>query len=191
MIGTDREFESAVMLRRIDAEEVDVSSGIDLYPDLQEIYEYWKRKAAGNWAPLKADIDPIDIPRILPRVMLCDVFYKPDTEEVESFRYRLSGTGICDVHGFDPTALQPPDLTPPEYGALIQSHYEEAVTRREPMVHIIVLESIDKVRSYARIILPLSRDGNRVDVLMTIDSEKQNTLSDFLDDMDRARTDRL
>lgn len=179
------------MPRRIDAEEVDVSSGIDLYPDLQEIYEYWKLKAAGNWAPLKSDIDPVDIPRFLPRVMLCDVFYRPDTDEVESFRYRLSGTGICDVHGFDPTALRPTDLTPPEYGDLIQAHYEEAVIRRKPMVHIIVLESIDKTRSYARIILPLSHDGKRVDVLMTIDSEKQNTLSDFLDDLDKARTDRL
>lgn len=176
------------MLRRIDAEELDLTSGLDLYPDLKDVYGYWKSLAKDRWAPLKSDLDPVDIPSILPRVMLCDVFYRDDGSEIDSFRYRLSGTGICNIHGFDLTAIQPRDLSPPEYAALIQSHYEEAVAKRKPIAHIIILEYLDKARSYARIILPLSRDGDRVDVLMTVDSEKQNTLSDFLEDIEKVRS---
>ncbi len=73
------------------------------------------------------------------------------------------------------TAKSPRDLMPTAYGALIHDHYCQAVSRREPLLHLIVLDTIERSRSYARLLLPLSEDGCAVTMLMTIDSVEQNT----------------
>jgi PAS domain-containing protein len=60
-----------------------------LYPDLPDALEYWERKRGARFAPARADIEPLDLVQVLPRIMLAEVAHDP----VE-FRYRLSGTGI-------------------------------------------------------------------------------------------------
>ncbi|HWK43708.1 MAG TPA: PAS domain-containing protein [Stellaceae bacterium] len=153
---------------RVDALELDMAACP--YADLSDILGYWSAKCDGRFAPRRADIDPIDLVAWLPRIMLADVLADP-----LDFRYRLSGTGICDMHGQEPTGQSPRDLTPPPFGALIHAHYCAAVARRAPILHLIVLDASDRSRSYARLILPLSEDGAAVTMLMTVDSKEQNT----------------
>lgn len=167
------------LLEDIQAAALDLEQDLPRYPDLCLVLDYWRSKCADRFAPARADIDPVDLPRILPRIMLADV--ESDASGAIDFRYRLSGTGIGNVHGFDPTALRPTDLTPPIYGQLIHEHYRTVVERRQPLAHVIVLVTNKKQRSYARIILPLSADGETVNMLMTVDSETQNTLQEFLE----------
>jgi hypothetical protein len=102
--------------------------------------------------------------------MLADV-----QDDPLDFRYRLAGTGILDVHGRDLTHRGPRDLTPPAYGELIYRHYCEAVQRREPVVHLVLLDTAARAISYVRLLLPLSEDGSKVTMLMAIDSKEQNT----------------
>lgn len=146
--------------------------GAGEYPDLDEAYATWDRLRAGRPAPRRADMSPADFRKVLPRMMLADVLPAGGGSE---FRYRLAGTGICDVHGADPTGLGPRDLAPPAYGALIHDHYAEAVRTREPALHLIRLDSRDRDRCYARLLLPLSEDGEQVTMLISIDSEAQNS----------------
>lgn len=167
------------LLEDIQAARLDLARDLPRYPDLCLVLNYWRNKCHGRFAPARADIDPVDIPRILPRIMLADVV--TGTAGEVDFRYRLSGTRISDVHGFDPTALTPRHLTPPIYGQLIHAHYKAAVDMRQPLAHVIVLVTNKKQRSYARIILPLSADGETVNMLMTVDSETQNLLQEFLE----------
>jgi hypothetical protein len=157
-------------------ESVDLDLATDRYPDLSRVLAYWERKRGDRFAPCRADIDPADLIEALPRVMLADVIQEP-----LDFRYRLSGTGICDIHGQEPTGLRPRDLNPPAFGALIHQHYCLAVHRREPLLHIIVLDTQERSRSYARLLMPLSENGRTVTMLMAVDSEEQNTkaLKDF------------
>lgn len=166
------------LLEDIQAAKLDLEQDLSRYPDLCFALEYWQGKCAGRFAPARADIDPVEIPEVLPRVMLADVEAGASGEV--DFRYRLSGTGIRNVHGYDPTSLRPLDLTPPIYGQLIHAHYTAAVERRHPLAHIIVMVTNQKQRSYARIILPLSADGESVNMLMTVDSATQNLLQEFL-----------
>jgi hypothetical protein len=149
---------------------IDLPLGDPTYPDLVTMFNYWMSKRADRIAPGRDEIDPADFTRILPRVMIADVISEP-----LDFRYRLSGTGICNVHGEDLTHLHVRDLQPPQYGALIYDHYAQAVSEKRPLLHLIYLKSIDKVRTYARLILPLSSDGKIINMLMAIDSAKQNT----------------
>ena len=151
-------------------EAVELDSRTDRYPDLARVRAYWDRQRGDRFAPSRADIDPADLVEVLPRIMLADVLPEP-----LEFRYRLSGTGIAGVHSTDYTGKSPRDLTPPAYGALIHAHYCEAVRRREPLLHVIVLDADQRSRSYARLLLPLSRDGISVTMLMTVDSKEQNT----------------
>lgn len=167
------------LLENIQAARLDLEKDLPRYPDLCLVLDYWRSKKGKRIAPTRADIDPIDIPRILPRIMLADV--ETDTAGQMDFRYRLSGTGIRNVHGYDPTSLRPGDLTPPIYGQLIHAHYRTAVETRQPLAHVIVMVTNKKQRSYARIILPLSADGETINMLMTVDSATQNLLQEFLE----------
>jgi hypothetical protein len=151
-------------------EAVDLDPATDRYPDLSHVLAYWERKRADRFAPSRADIDPADLIEVLPRIMLADVIQEP-----LDFRYRLSGTAIREVHGQEPTGLRPSDLNPPAYGALIHEHYCLAVQRRQPLLHLITLDTADRSRSYARLLVPLSEDGSTVTMLMTVDSKEQNT----------------
>jgi hypothetical protein len=140
------------------------------YPVLADALDYWEHKRGARFAPARADIEPLDMVQVLPRIMLADVSYEP-----LEFRYRLSGTGIARVHGAEPTGLQPRELEPAEYGALIDSHYRQCVTERRPFLHLIILDTTHRARAYARLLLPLSSDGERVTMLMAIDSANQDT----------------
>jgi hypothetical protein len=158
---------------RHDAEQVEaleLDPTTDRYPDLQRVLAYWQRKRGGRLAPARTDIDPAELVAVLPRIMLADVLSDP-----LDFRYRLSGTGIRNIHGNDMTGRSPRALEPPAYGALIFAHYCEAVRRQEPLLHLIVLDAYQRSRSYARLLLPLSNDGEHITMLMAVDSKEQNT----------------
>lgn len=156
-----------LVLGQVEAVELDVAA--NPYPDLERVHAYWSAKRQGRFAPRRRDLDPVDMVEVLPRIMLVDVEQEP-----LDFRYRLSGTGICEVHGTDPTGSRPRDLKPQAYGALIDSHYRAVVAGGVPMLHLIVLDTYDRARAYARLLLPLSEDGVRVTMLMSIDCREQD-----------------
>ena len=154
----------------IEALELDIAT--NPYPDLQRVHDYWSAKRQGRLAPRRQDIDPIDLVEVLPRVMLIDIEREP-----LDFRYRLTGTGICALHGTDPTGTRPRDLRPRAYGALIDSHYRAAVMRRAPMLHLIMLDGGDPSRAYARLLLPLSEDGAEITMLVSVDGREHDRWS--------------
>ena len=174
---TERMQETLVDIR---AAELETREDLARYGDLLFARDYWDRIRGDAFAPPRASIDPADIVTVLPRVMLVDVSTDGPDGGL-SFRYRLCGTGICDTHKYDLTHRTPNDLLPPAYGRLIESHYRDAIARRAPIAHVIALQTDSKSRSYARLILPLSGDGETVTMLMLVDSEKQNALQEFLE----------
>ena len=102
---------------QLDATELRLDAP-DLDADLKFALDYWFKKRAGRLAPTRADIDPVDIAPLLPRVMLVDV----STDPVD-FRFRLAGTGLFKIHGAELTNKRALDLEPPAYGALIHRLY--------------------------------------------------------------------
>lgn len=70
---------------------------------VQRLYEYWCAKAGPDGAvPRRRDIDPTELPGLLPNLMLLDVERNP-----LRFRYRLVGTRVVDFsyHDFTGTYL--------------------------------------------------------------------------------------
>ena len=64
---------------------------------LRQAYEYWRRKAGARQLPSRLDIDPVEIPRLLPHIMLVDVM------GADLYRYRLIGTEIATAMGVNAT----------------------------------------------------------------------------------------
>lgn len=71
---------------------------------LARLYRYWWQKRGGGVAPHRSDLNPAEIPDLLPILHLIDVRWEP-----LSFRHRLVGTEIVerlerDVTGKEVTA---------------------------------------------------------------------------------------
>jgi hypothetical protein len=139
------------------------------YPDIDRILAYWRAKKGDRAFPSRADIDPMEFSRELPRVMMAEVSYDP-----LEFRYRVAGTGLFAMHGQELTGKKARDLDPPEFGAVIHRHYAEAIERRAPILHLIELTLDYLTTSYARIILPLSSDGTVIDRLITCEAHENH-----------------
>jgi hypothetical protein len=169
-----------VALPQVDAVELRLDDP-DLEADLRFALDYWFQKRAGRLAPTRADIDPIDIAPLLPRVMLVDV----STDPVD-FRFRLAGTGLFKIHGAELTNKRALELEPPAYGVLIHRLYCNALERRAPIVHRVLIECPTRRSAYLRIILPLSEDGVVINRLLTVESYA-DAAQDLRDCFEEAR----
>lgn len=130
---------------------------------LRQLYDYWRGKANGR-LPARADIDPVDVPHLLPYVFMIDVERAP-----RRFRFRLIGTQICAWAGRDVTGVYLDDPTYGPRGAIIQSQYAEVVDRG--VAYYIEQPAARPERDYIfyeRLVLPLAADGSRIDVLLCI-----------------------
>lgn len=67
-------------------------------PRVEALAAYWEARRAGRSFPSRADIDPLDIPGLLPDLVLLDVLPAP-----ESYRVRLFGTRLAEANSADLT----------------------------------------------------------------------------------------
>jgi hypothetical protein len=79
------------------------------HPVLREFHEYWRALAKGNRLPSRSQVDPVEIPSLLPNLFMIDVITGPPEP---SFRYRLAGTEITKMYGFEFTAMTVADAFP-------------------------------------------------------------------------------
>jgi hypothetical protein len=179
-IRLDGSFAGRNKRAQIDAVELRLDDPA-LDSDIRQAHDYWRRKRAGRLAPTRADIDPIEIAPLLPRVMLVDV----STDPID-FRFRLAGTGIFKIHGAELTNKRAFELEPPAYGALIHRLYGDALARRAPVAHRLLIECATRRSAYMRIILPLSEDGQAINRLMTVESYADSA-QDLRDCFEEAR----
>jgi hypothetical protein len=125
-----------------------------------EFYEYWLRKGAGRAMPARADIEPLEIPRLLANVFLMDVV--PGTPR--RFRFRLVGTRIADLEG-EMTNRFLDEFVPGAAGTAMARHYEETAGGRISVRHETLHWRKREYINYDVLLLPLSSDGETVDML--------------------------
>lgn len=129
---------------------------------LRTLFEYWdgQRPVPGR-LPARRDIDPLDIPKLLPCIYVLDVERDP-----MRFRFRLVGTSIIDWFKRDATGMYMDD---PEYGRQVEvilTHYLEVVDAARPRYDHHHSPQLDaRYRNYARLMCPLATDGKTVDML--------------------------
>jgi hypothetical protein len=136
----------------------------DLLPDgkLQRLYDYWLTRRREGIAPLRCDIDPVDIPELLPNLFLLDVI-----GDAEDFVFRLAGTLVEDAFSM---ALRGRSITETEEvsgTAIPVAHHVEVARGGGPRYREGMMGTTGREHwKIRRLLLPLSSDGRVVDVLM-------------------------
>ncbi len=132
------------------------------FEKLRALYDYWNSKRREGALPRRRDIDPVEIPHLLPIIYLLGVEHDP-----RRFRFRLVGTDIIRWFGRDATGLY---MDEPNYGRAveaIQPHYEAVVETGEPRCDPHLSPQLDaRYRNYTRLICPLTVGSSRVDMLL-------------------------
>jgi hypothetical protein len=116
--------------------------------------------------PSRADIDPTEIPKLLPDVML--------VERLDNgrYRYRLIGTENTRAHGLNATGRFLDEVLPgPDYAAHVLRLYDECVENRRALYSECLFFSPTRhqpERHTKVVFLPLSNDGTTVNMVFVI-----------------------
>jgi len=129
---------------------------------LRRLYDYWRSLARDGRVPSRRDIDPIDIPELLPNVFLLDVI-----GDADDFVFRLAGSQVEEafsmaLRGRSITEIQRAAGTPIPVAQHVEVARGGGPRYREGSV---LVSGRDHWRTQ-RLLLPLSSDGFTVDVLL-------------------------
>jgi len=138
---------------------------LDRWPEFRRVHDYLAAKAPPGKLPGRQHVDPVDLPDLLPRIMLIDVDRSATT--ARRYRIRLMGSELVALHGADVTGKYVDQAI--RGGKEIIAAYDDIVASRRPQ------HSEDNVRvagrefiPYERIAFPLAGDGENVDMLLLI-----------------------
>jgi hypothetical protein len=135
---------------------------------LLTLYTYWSAKRGQRVMPSRVDIDPGDVRALLPHLLLIDVIGGG-----ADFRYRLVGTEIERHIGRPITGRRFSETLNGEYLDYIRSLCQRVIAEAVPIYSENNFNDgrsgfaliADFKRAY-RLMLPLSRDGTTVDMLL-------------------------
>lgn len=143
-------------------------------PDVQAVYRYWKAKCAGRRMPRRADLDPADLVRYLPSVMLVDVLPSERRLGKPSYVYRLAGTREVAVRGFDPTGKPVDSYCFGLSAEAALANYDQVVESRAPWIDPFEMLSADStILDRETLFLPLSSDGIDVDMILVFSMQEK------------------
>ena len=94
---------------------------------VRTLHRWWRDRCAGD-IPDRADLDPADLKPLLPNLFLIDVEHQPFR-----IRYRLAGTRVTEVTGYDITGHYLDNLLPADASEPWVEHYRTAYRTRQPL----------------------------------------------------------
>lgn len=135
-------------------------------PEHRELYAYWCSKRVAGRLPARGALDPVDIPGLLPWLIVLDVEWSGGEAR---FRFRVVGTGCVERYGRDATGLWFDEAYEGETLARQRAAYTE-VARTAVPCHSRPLFPVPEKNhvTYERLILPLADDGAAVDTLVAL-----------------------
>jgi hypothetical protein len=129
---------------------------------VQAMYDYWLGKRGGRTMPARADIEPAEIKKLLPMMVLVDV-----TADARRFVYRLVGTQEVAERGVDPTGKSVAEAF---FGGSLEetlSCYDYVVRNRAPFCYRDLYAASDgQIQNDDIVYLPLSEDGANVNMVL-------------------------
>jgi hypothetical protein len=130
-------------------------------PRLKEALLYWQGKCAGRALPAWRDFDPVEVPKLLPYLMLYDVLEPLD------FRYRLIGTEARSLLAQDYTGRRFSDVAGKGSGSIVWGNCAEVVRGKSPFSRTPPYVGPERYLSNCEnLLLPFSEDGDRVSLIV-------------------------
>jgi hypothetical protein len=133
---------------------------------LRRLYDYWEAKRGERVAPTRRDINPVEIPDLLGCVNIYEV-----REDPRDFKIRLNGSEVAEMLGRDITGKYCSTVISGPDAVRCKAAFNICVDRRSPAIVETSLAFSDKPYiTQTMIVLPLSSDGERVDMIITAHS---------------------
>lgn len=132
---------------------------------LVALHGYWRKIHPPAGLPGRQHFDPLDLPSLLPWLILMDV-----TRDPFRLRYRVIGTMHVESLGFNPTGRWLDEAhadfaeTTAAREFTVVAERGEHTYYRGPLTFVSTKEFLE----IERLTLPLARDGNTVDMLLCI-----------------------
>ncbi len=127
---------------------------------------YWNSRRGDRAMPTRADLDPADIKRLLPHVVLIDVLHDP-----LDFRFRLLGTEVDRIVRANPLGKRFSEIPHMREGSNIWAQHAKVATSRQPLVCTIDYVGPDQHvgRQIRQLHAPLTdAEGLRVVMIFTV-----------------------
>jgi hypothetical protein len=135
---------------------------------LHALYDYWHGRRQDRRCPSRADIDPVDIPALLPHLLLTEV-----VGGGARFRWRLVGTEVERHFGCAMTGRCIDELLRGQYLAYLERLYRSVIAGCTPVysenaynTRASGWDAYSEVLRTARLMLPLSQDGEAVNMVL-------------------------
>jgi PAS domain-containing protein len=119
-----------------------------------ELYKYWDGRRIAGSIPMRRDIDPLDLVRVLPFVGLAE-------RRDDGYFWRLIGTAIVEHFGKDHTG-EPygAHFWPPEFVSATKATFDEALERETAFFDEFVYRSpTGNSHAVSRLVCPLKTGG--------------------------------
>jgi len=128
---------------------------------------YWAGKKRGRRLPARADIDPTEIPNLLPYLLLSDVLRDPF-----DIRFRLAGTQVVAMNNFDLTGKRlNAGIHQPEWRDYWLQVYRGVAESGEPAFGADCYAYRDRSHvDFEWCLLPLAADGETVDMILEVEA---------------------
>jgi hypothetical protein len=132
-------------------------------PHTRALYEYWDGLRAGRAMPARADVDPTQIPALLPYIIMYDV-----PTSGEGYRIRLVGEEVVGFVGSSSAGTVAGTIMPPRSAEMMLRILGAVVAERAPKFRAGKAHwQPDKTyRDFEACFLPLSADGERVNIVL-------------------------
>jgi hypothetical protein len=131
-------------------------------PDLRALYRYWDGLRLGRLMPRRSDLDPTEIPKLLPHTFMYNVL------PTGNFTIRLSGEEVRRLSGQNTTGLPAGSTLTPRGAAMIVKILARVRKERAPKFRAgkAYWQPNYPYRNFEACFLPLSSDGDAVDVIL-------------------------
>jgi hypothetical protein len=131
-------------------------------PKLRTLLEYWNGARGTRTMPRRADIDPTEIPRLLPHIVMYTVM--PEG----GYTIRLVGESIVTFVGVNASGRAAGSTMPPQASEILHKVLDRVVAERAPVFRAGKAHwRPDKsYRDFEACFLPLSADGEHVDIIL-------------------------
>mgnify|MGYP006289481385 FL=1 len=124
----------------------------------------WRKLCGTRFAPPRHEIAPADFRQMLGRLALVDIV--PGETGPARYRYRLMGTRLAAQDAVDLTSKRLADHPNADQQAVVQAAFDAACQTGRPVYREDVRQDGDRRNTYARLVLPLSDDGQTVTGLL-------------------------
>jgi hypothetical protein len=137
------------------------------HPRFRRLADYLAAKAPPGVLPGRQHIDPLEIPDLLPYLMLIEIV--PRDGGTAPYRIRLVGTEVVTLQGAEITGKFVDEVLTGLEGPAILEGYGEIVRSHRPQYRRGTVATPGRSHAgYERLTFPLAGDGAHVDMLISV-----------------------